>query len=261
MLKGLWTAATGMAAQQLNVDVIANNLANVNTAGFKKSRADFQDLMYHTLRVPGAMTAAGTQLPTGIQVGMGTKPMSVQKLFSQGDYNQTNNELDLAIEGKGFFKVVSNDEEVYTRAGNLKMDSEGYICTPAGDRLQPEIIIDPTAVSISIDSGGRLTVWGPDTDTPLAEEDIKLYSFPNPAGLYSMGRNLYRPTEASGEATEGTPGLDGFGTIAQGYLEMSNVNVVEEMVGMIIAQRAYEVNSKAIQTADNMLQMANNIKR
>ena len=261
MLKGLWTAATGMAAQQLNVDIIANNLANVNTAGFKKSRADFQDLMYQTLRVPGAMTAAGTQLPTGIQVGMGSRPMGVQKLFSQGDYNQTNNELDLAIEGKGFFKVVSNDEEVYTRAGNFKIDSEGYICTPSGDRLQPEITIDPTTISISVDSGGRLVVWGPDTETPLAEEDIKLYSFPNPAGLYSMGRNLFRPSAASGEETEGTPGLEGFGTLAQGYLEMSNVNVVEEMVGMIVAQRAYEVNSKAIQTADNMLQMANNLKR
>ena len=260
MLRGLWTAATGMTAQQLNVDIIANNLANVNTAGFKKSRADFQDLMYQTLRLPGAMTAAGTQVPTGIQVGMGSKPMGVQKVFSQGDYNQTDNELDLAIEGKGFFKVISNDEEVYTRAGNFKIDAEGYICTPAGDRLQPEITIDPTAISISIDSGGRLVVWGPDAQT-LAEEDIKLYSFPNPAGLYSMGRNLYRTTEASGEETEGTPGLDGFGTIAQGYLEMSNVNVVEEMVGMIIAQRAYEVNSKAIQTADNMLQMANNLKR
>ena len=261
MLRGLWTAATGMAAQQLNVDIIANNLANVNTAGFKKSRADFQDLMYQTLRVPGAMTAAGTQLPTGIQVGMGSRPMGVQKLFSQGDYNQTNNELDLAIEGKGFFKVVSNDEEVYTRAGNFKIDSEGYICTPSGDRLQPEITIDPTTISISVDSGGRLVVWGPDTETPLAEEDIKLYSFPNPAGLYSMGRNLFRPSAASGEETEGTPGLEGFGTLAQGYLEMSNVNVVEEMVGMIVAQRAYEVNSKAIQTADNMLQMANNLKR
>jgi flagellar basal-body rod protein FlgG len=261
MLKGLWTAATGMAAQQLNVDIIANNLANVNTPGFKKSRADFQDLMYQTLRVPGAMTAAGTQLPTGIQVGMGSRPMGVQKLFSQGDYNQTNNELDLAIEGKGFFKVVSNDEEVYTRAGNFKIDSEGYICTPAGDRLQPEITIDPTTISISVDSGGRLVVWGPDTETPLAEEDIKLYSFPNPAGLYSMGRNLFRPSQASGEETEGTPGLEGFGTLAQGYLEMSNVNVVEEMVGMIVAQRAYEVNSKAIQTADNMLQMANNLMR
>jgi flagellar basal-body rod protein FlgG len=261
MQKGLWTAATGMAAQQLNVDIIANNLANVNTVGFKKSRSDFQDLMYQTLRLPGAMTAAGTQLPTGIQIGMGAKPMGVQKLFSQGDYSQTGNELDLAIEGKGFFMVLSNEEEVYTRAGNFKIDSEGYVCTAAGDRLQPEITIDPEAVSISIDSGGSLVVYGQDASTPLSQEDLKLYSFINPAGLSSMGRNLYRPTEASGEAVEGAPGVDGLGTIAQGYLEMSNVNVVEEMVGMIIAQRAYESNSKAIQTADNMLQMANNLKR
>ena len=260
MLRGLWTAASGMAAQQVNVDVIANNLANVNTAGFKKSRSDFQDLMYQTLRLPGATTAAGTQLPTGIQIGMGSKTIGVQKIFSQGDYNQTDNELDLAIEGKGFFKVVSNDEEVYTRAGNFKLDSEGYVCTPAGDRLQPEIAIPSDTISISVDSGGRLVAFDPD-NAEGASTDIKLYTFTNPAGLYSMGRNLYRSTEASGEATEGTPGLEGVGTITQGYLEMSNVNVVEEMVGMIIAQRAYEVNSKAIQTADSMLQMANNIKR
>ncbi|MBE9582441.1 MAG: flagellar basal-body rod protein FlgG [Proteobacteria bacterium] len=260
MLRGLWTAASGMAAQQLSVDVIANNLANVNTAGFKKSRPDFQDLMYQTLRLPGATTAAGTQIPTGIQVGMGTKPMGVQKLFSQGDYNQTGNELDLAIEGKGFFKIVSNDEEVYTRAGDFKTDSEGYVCTPGGDRLEPEITIPANTVFISVDSRGRLTAFG-GGNTELATFDIKLYTFPNPAGLFSMGRNLYRSTEASGEETEGVPGTDGVGTIAQGYLEMSNVNVVEEMVTMIIAQRAYEANSKAIQTSDQMLQMANNIKR
>lgn len=260
MLRGLWTAASGMAAQQLNLDVVANNLANVNTAGFKKSRADFQDLMYQTLRLPGATTAAGTQLPTGIQVGMGSKPIGVQKMFSQGDYNQTDNELDMSIEGKGFFKVLSNDEEVYTRAGSFKLDSDGYVCTTAGDRLQPEITIPSNTISISIDSSGRLVAFGP-TNTEVATSDIKLYTFINPAGLYAMGRNLYRSTAASGEATEGTPGSDGVGTISQGYLEMSNVNVVEEMVAMIIAQRAYEVNSKAIQTADSMLQMANNIKR
>lgn len=260
MLRGLWTAATGMAAQQLNIDVISHNLANVNTVGFKKSRSDFQDLMYQTLRIAGATTAGGTQLPTGIQVGMGTKPAGVHKIFSQGDYNQTDNELDLAIEGKGFFKVVSNDEDVYTRAGNFKIDSEGYICTSAGDRLQPEVTIPDNTISISVDSAGKLSAFGPD-NTEVASADINLYSFPNPAGLYSMGRNLYRTTDASGEAAEGTPGSDGLGTIAQGYLEMSNVNVVEEMVAMIVGQRAYEVNSKAIQTADNMLQMANNIKR
>ncbi len=259
MIRGLWTAASGMAAQQMNVDVVANNLANANTIGFKKSRADFQDLMYQTLRLPGATTAAGTQLPTGIQVGMGVKPMGVQKMFSQGDYSQTGNELDMSIEGKGFFKVLNNDEELYTRAGNFKVDSEGYVCTPAGDRLQPEIILPANTISISVDSAGRLSAFGPDnTETPF---DITLHTFINPAGLYAMGRNLYRPTAASGEAIEGTPGTDGVGTISQGYLEMSNVNVVEEMVTMIVAQRAYEVNSKAIQTADSMLQMANSLKR
>ncbi len=260
MIRGLWTAASGMAAQQLNVDVVANNLANANTAGFKKSRADFQDLMYQTLRLPGAATAAGTQLPTGIQVGMGSKPMGVNKIFTQGDYNQTGNELDLAIEGNGFFKVLSNEEEVYTRAGNFKIDSEGYVCTSAGNRLQPEITIPASTVNISIDPAGRVVASGL-ANTPLGTFDMKLYTFTNPAGLYSMGRNLYRVTEATGEATEGTPDSDGVGSISQGYLEMSNVNVVEEMVTMITAQRAYEINSKAIQTADQMLQMANNIKR
>ncbi|MBW2108082.1 MAG: flagellar basal-body rod protein FlgG [Deltaproteobacteria bacterium] len=260
MLRGLWTAASGMAAQQMNVDVVANNLANVNTTGFKKSRADFQDLMYETLRLPGATTSTGTQLPTGIQVGMGCKPMGVAKMFSQGDYNQTGNELDLAIEGKGFFKLLSNDEEVYTRAGNFKIDSEGYVCNPAGERLQPEITIPAATVSITIDTNGRLTAFGAGNEE-LSTTDLKLYTFTNPAGLYSIGRNLYRPTEASGEATEGSPGTDGVGTISQGYLEMSNVDVVAEMVTMITAQRAYEINSKAIQTADQMLQMANNIKR
>jgi flagellar basal-body rod protein FlgG len=249
-----------MAAQQMNVDVIANNLANVNTAGFKKSRSDFADLMYQTLRLPGATTATGNQQPTGIQIGMGCKPMGVAKLFSQGDYNQTGNELDLAIEGKGFFQVLSNDEEVYTRAGNFRVDSEGYVCNPAGDRLQPEVSIPTDTVFISVDSNGRLTAFGAANDE-LTTADIKLYTFTNPAGLYSAGRSLFKATEASGEATEGDPGSDGVGTISQGFLEMSNVNVVEEMVTMITAQRAYETNSKAIQTADQMLQMANNIKR
>jgi len=260
MISALWTAASGMETQQLNVDVIANNLANVNTTGFKRSRADFQDLMYQTLQLPGATTASGTQDPTGIQVGMGCKPTGVAKLFSQGDYNQTGNELDLAIEGMGFFKIISNDEEMYSRAGNFQIDSEGYVTTPAGDRMDPEITLPANTVFVSIDPNGRLTAFGSGNEE-LATADIKLYTFVNPAGLFAEGRNLYRPTEASGEATEGDPGVDGVGTISQGYLEMSNVSVVEEMVMMITAQRAYEINSKAIQTADQMLQMANNIKR
>ncbi len=260
MLRGLWTAATGMEAQQLNIDIVSNNLANVNTTAFKRSRPDFQDLMYQTIRVAGATTSGGTQLPTGLQVGMGSKPTGVQKIFVQGDYSQTGNELDLAIEGRGFFKVISNNEEVYTRAGGFKIDSEGYLTTAGGERLQPEFAVPADTVVISVDSGGKLTAFGPGNEE-VATYDIVLNDFANPAGLFSMGRNLYSTTEASGEPIEGTPGDESFGTIAQGYLEMSNVNVVEEMVTMIVAQRAYEANSKAIQTADSMLQIANNIKR
>lgn len=260
MLKGLWTASTGMAAQQLNMDVIANNLANVNTTGFKKSRPDFQDLFYQTMRTAGATTATGGQIPTGIQIGMGTKPAAVQKVFTQGDYTHTGNPLDLAIEGKGFFMVLSGEEEMYTRAGAFKIDRDGYVCTADGDRLQPEIVVPPETVTITVDPGGNFVCLD-ENGIPLLETPISLYIFPNPAGLLSQGRNLYRQSEASGEPIEGTPGIEGFGTIAQGYLEMSNVDVVQEMVNMIICQRAYEANSKAIQTADEMLRMANNVKR
>jgi flagellar basal-body rod protein FlgG len=249
-----------MAAQQLNIDVIANNLANVNTTGFKRSRADFQDLMYQTHRQAGATTASGGQVPTGIQVGMGTRPVAVQKIFTQGDYVQTQNDLDWAIEGKGFFLVLSNNEELYTRAGAFKLDSEGYVCTSDGDRLQPEFVVPQGTVNVSVDSGGMIVATGYD-GTEMASTQLQTYDFPNPAGLSATGRNLFRPTEGSGEPLAGQPGVDGFGTIAQGYLEMSNVSVVEEMVQMIVGQRAYEANSKAIQTADEMLQMANNVRR
>ncbi len=260
MIRAMWSAASGMAAQQLNIDVIANNLANVNTTGFKRSRADFQDLMYQTLRQAGATTATGGQVPTGIQVGMGTRPVAVQKVFNQGDYQQTQNELDWAIEGKGFFLILSNNEELYTRAGAFKLDSEGYVCTSNGDRLQPEFVVPQGTTTISIDSGGMIVATGYD-GTELASSQLQLYDFPNPAGLYSVGRSLFRVTEGSGEPIAGQPGIDGFGTMSQGFLEMSNVSVVEEMVQMIMGQRAYEVNSKAIQTADEMLQMANNVRR
>jgi flagellar basal-body rod protein FlgG len=260
MIRAMWSAASGMAAQQLNIDVIANNLANVNTTGFKRSRADFEDLMYQTLRQAGATTAAGYQIPTGIQVGMGTRPVAVQKIFQQGDYTETKNDLDWAIEGKGFFLILSNNEELYTRSGAFKLDSEGYVCTSDGDRLQPEFVVPEGTTGISVDSGGMVVAIGYD-GTELASTQLQIYDFPNPAGLHAMGRNLFQPTEASGEPLAGQPGLDGFGTITQGFLEMSNVSVVEEMVKMIIGQRAYEVNSKAIQTADEMLQMANNVRR
>ncbi len=260
MMRGLWSAASGMSAQQMNIDTISNNLANVSTCGYKKSRPSFQDHMYQTLRIAGATTAAGNQIPVGIQIGLGTETVGIQKIFSQGDYRETQNELDWAIEGKGFFKVISSEEEVYIRAGDFKLDSDGYICTSDGDRLQPEVNIPSNAISISVDSGGHLVAFGPD-NVEVTSSDVNVYSFANPAGLYSMGRNLYRSTDASGEPIEGMPGVDGLGTIAQGFLEMSNVNVVEEMVAMIIGQRAYESNSKAIQTVDSMLQMANALKR
>lgn len=260
MIRAMWSAASGMAAQQLNIDVIANNLANVNTTGFKRSRADFQDLMYQTHRQAGSTTATGGQVPTGIQVGMGTRPVAVQKIFTQGDYVHTQNEFDWAIEGRGFFLVLSNNEELYTRAGAFKIDSEGYVCTSDGDRLQPEFVVPEGTVNVSVDAGGMIVANGYD-GTEMASTQLQLYDFPNPAGLYAVGRGLFRPTEGSGEPLTGQPGVDGFGTIAQGYLEMSNVSVVEEMVQMIVGQRAYEVNSKAIQTADEMLQMANNVRR
>lgn len=260
MIRGLWTAASGMNAQQLSIDVCANNLANANTAGFKKSRNNFQDLMYQTLQVPGADAPGGGQVPIGIQVGMGTRPVSVQKIFTQGDFEQTGNELDMAIEGNGFFKVISGDEELYTRSGNFTRDSEGFLTTASGERLQPEISVPEGTTQITIQPNGRLTAYG-NGSVALATADILIHSFMNPSGLYAMGRNLLRPTVASGEAVEGTPGTEGFGTIASGTLEMSNVSVVEEMVALIVGQRAYEANSKALQTADTLLQTANGVKR
>ncbi len=260
MIRGLWTAASGMNAQQMTIDVVANNLANSSTTGFKKSRANFQDLMYHTMLIAGATTPGGGQLPTGIQIGMGTRPSSVQKLYTQGDYVQTGNELDMAIEGRGFFMVLHGDEELYTRAGNFSVDSEGYITTPAGDRLQPEISLPADTIRVTVQSNGLLTAYGAE-DTELASEQINLYSFVNPAGLFSVGQNLLRSTDGSGDPVEGTPGTDGMGTVANSYLEMSNVSVVNEMVAMIVGQRAYEANSKSIQTADSMLGLANSIKR
>lgn len=262
MMRALWTAATGMLAKQLNMDVIANNLANLNTAGFKKSRVDFQDLMYQTLRTSGTTVAEGAKVPVGIQVGLGTRPAAVQRMFSQGDFVQTENPLDLVIEGDGFFQVLLPDGGVvYTRDGAFKVDSQGRIVTSDGSPLEPELVIPPEALNISIGRDGTVSVLLAGETEPQEIGKIELARFVNPAGLAGIGRNLFRSTAASGEPITGTPGLDGFGTISQGFLEMSNVKVVEEMVNMIIAQRAYEVNSKAIQTSDDMLSIANNLKR
>jgi flagellar basal-body rod protein FlgG len=261
MLRSLWTAASGMAAQKLNMDVIANNLANVNTSGFKKSRADFEDLLYQNLKSPGADTSSGGQIPTGIQVGMGTRPVSVQKIFTQGDYIQTENQTDLAIEGKGFFRILSNGEEMYMRSGSFKIDSEGYLVTSRGDRLQPEFAIPSSTATLTIDPGGSVVCLAGDGQTITASAQLTLYRFNNPSGLLSIGGNRFLPTASSGDAVEGNPGVDGMGSLSQGFLEMSNVDVVGEMVNMIAGQRAYEISSKSIKAADEMMQMANNIKR
>jgi flagellar basal-body rod protein FlgG len=259
MIRSLWTAAAGMAVQQLNMDVIANNLANTNTSGFKRSRANFEDLMYQNITPPGAETAGDTYTLAGIQLGMGAKAVSVQKIFTQGNFNETGNSLDLAIQGRGFFKVLRGTEEVYTRAGTFQLDQEGFVCDLEGNRLQPEIGIPQETISINIDAGGTLTAID-QAGTVISTQSINLYDFPNPSGLLSLGRNYAVPTEASGEVIEGEPGTEGLGSLLQGYVENANINVVEEMVNMIAGQRAYEANSKVIKASDEMLHMANNVK-
>lgn len=259
-MRALWTGSTGMNSMQTNLDVIANNLANTKTTGFKRSRADFEDLIYQTLRQPGTENGDGSQVPAGMQIGLGSRPTSVYKIFTQGDYQATGNELDWAIEGRGFFKVLSNGEDYYTRAGAFKLDKDGYIVTSNGDRLQPEFAVPEGTTVISVDVYGLLTATGQD-GTPLASVQLTITDFPNPAGLKSIGRNLFAETEASGAPVEGNPGTENFGTIAQGFLEQSNVDVVLEMVDMIVTQRAYELNSKTVQTADEMMAIANNLKR
>lgn len=262
MLRSLWIAASGMHSQQMHIDVCANNLANANTAGFKRSRIDFQDLMYQTLKLPGTEAGGGGVIPTGMYLGQGCRPVAIQKIFVQGDYQQTGNELDLAIEGGGFFQVTMPDgETAYTRAGALKKDSDGRICTSDGYLMDPGITIPEDAIKVSVEADGTVSVLQAGESSPTQIGTIELATFVNPAGLIPQGKNLYLESDASGSPITGTPGSDGLGTIAQGYLEMSNVSVVEEMVHMIVGQRAYEINSKAIQTADEMLQMANNLKR
>ena len=262
MLRSLWTAASGMQAQTLNIDVISNNLANVNTAGFKKSRIDFQDLLYETIRVAGASSSADSEVPTGIQVGHGTRYAATQKIFTVGSLQHTENRLDVAIEGAGFFQVLQpNGDTAYTRAGTFKLDSDGRIVTSDGYLIEPEISIPEDTQSISIGTDGTVSVLQAGSVTPTELGTIELVRFINPPGLSNIGRNLLLETSASGSPFVGTPGEDGFGTLAQGYLEMSNVSVVDEMVNMITAQRAYEINSKSIKTSDDMLQITNNLKR
>lgn len=262
MIRALWTAGTGMNVQQVNLDIIANNIANVNTNGFKKSRADFQDLMYQTLRLQGIKTGEGNQVPTGIEIGHGAMLAAVQKVFMQGDFQETQNELDLAIEGNGFLTVIlPTGEKGYTRAGSLKRDSDGKIVTSDGYPLEPSITIPNNTISISIRPNGIVSAKISGQSEPQQLGTIELAMFPNPSGLKAMGKCLYMETDASGAPITGKPGENGLGTILQGFLEMSNVNVMQEMINLIVGQRAYEVNSKAIQAADEMLQMANNVRR
>ncbi|UCH81540.1 MAG: flagellar basal-body rod protein FlgG [Nitrospiraceae bacterium] len=262
MQRSMFIAATGMEAQRLNIDVISNNLANVNTTGFKRSRADFQELMYQGLKSAGATSAEGTILPAGIQVGLGVKPAAVQKMFKQGDFVSTENPLDLVVEGKGFFQILTPENEVaYTRAGAFKLDSEGNIVNSDGYPIEPAITIPENTLNITITTDGTVSVLQDGNTSPVEVGQIELARFTNPGGLTSIGKNLFVTNEASGEATTGTPSAEGFGTVNQGFLELSNVNVVEEMVNMIVSQRAYELSSKVVQTSDEMLALANNIKR
>jgi flagellar basal-body rod protein FlgG len=261
MMRALWTSATGMMAQQLNMDVVANNLANVNTTGFKGSRVDFQDLLYQSSREAGTTVAKGSAVPVGAQTGLGTRTAAIQKIYTQGDFQQTSNPLDMVIEGDGFFQVLMPDgNTAYTRDGSFKLSNEGKIVTSDGYALQPEITVPTGATSISVGTDGTVSVTMPNQTQPQELGQLQIARFVNPAGLNSVGRNLALPTASSGDPTVGTPGLDGAGTIAQGMIERSNVQVVEEMVNMIVAQRAYEINSKAITTEDEMLSTANNMR-
>lgn len=261
MLKSLNTAATGMAAQQSNMDVIANNIANVSTTGFKKSRAEFEDLVYQTQKEPGTSTGMNAYSPNGVQTGLGVRTAAVQKDFAAGSMVVTKNPLDLQIEGNGFFQVLTPDGEVaYTRDGSFKKDPSGKIIDKNGNTLQPEITVPPNVVGLEITQTGEVRVIQGLADAPQSVGQIDIVNFVNPAGLKALGRNLFSQSPSSGQAITSRPGLNGTGYIAQGQLEASNVNIVDEMVNMITAQRAYETNSKVIQASDQMLQSINSLK-
>jgi flagellar basal-body rod protein FlgG len=262
MLRALYSAASGLSAQQLNIDVIANNLANVNTAGFKQSRAEFQDLLYQNIRASGAASSTSTEFPVGLQVGLGSRPVATTRLFTQGDFRQTNNPLDMVIEGQGFFQVkLPSGETAYTRAGSFQRNSTGAIVTADGYTVDPQITIPADALTTTIAPDGTVSVTQPGQAQPQQVGVIQLALFQNPAGMNAMGKNLYLPTASSGTAVAGAPGQNGLGTVNQGFLEQSNVSVVDEMVNMIVGQRAYEANSKVVKAADEMLQIMNNVVR
>ena len=263
MIRALYSAGSGMNAQQINIDNIAHNLANSNTVGFKQRRTQFQDLLYQSLLQPGTAAGSQTVVPSGLQIGLGSRPSSNEVIFTQGSFQLTNNPLDLVIEGKGFFQVRRpSGEMAFTRAGNFHLDRDGNIVTGEGNPLEPQITIPAQSKDITIAADGTVSYTLPGQTAAQVAGQIQIANFTNPGGLNSIGNNLFLPTDASGEPTVSIPGgQEGVGTLMQGYLEQSNVSIVEEFIGMIVSQRAYEANSKVVRAADEMYQQVNNMTR
>ncbi|RKZ91221.1 MAG: flagellar basal-body rod protein FlgG [Gammaproteobacteria bacterium] len=255
MMQSMWISKTGLEAQQTRMSVISNNLANVNTTGFKQDKAAFEDLLYQTIRQPGAQSTSDSTLPSGLMIGTGVRVVATEKQHTQGSIVQTGNALDMAVKGKGFFQVLMvNGDLNYTRDGTFQINEDGEVVTSSGYPLEPSITVPPDTLSITIGTDGTVSITQPNTPTPTIIGNMELADFVNPTGLQPLGENLYQETGASGPPVVGVPGLDGVGTIIGGALEQSNVNVVTELINMIETQRAYEMNSKAISTADEMLQ-------
>ncbi len=262
MVRSLYTGATGMTAQQLQIDVVSNNIANVNTIGYKKGRAEFADLMYQSMQYAGASTSTTTMSPTGMDVGLGVRPTAIAKMFTQGNFKETGNDLDAVITGNGFFSVQLPDgTTAYTRNGSFKLDGNGTVVNADGYPLTPQLVIPPDAMKVSIGVDGTVSVQQPGQTTMQQIGQIQTTNFVNPAGLHALGDNNYINTTASGDPIQGTPGLNGLGQLKQGFVEMSNVQLVEEMTELITGQRAYEANSKSILTSDEMLGIVNQLKR
>ncbi|KES17944.1 flagellar basal-body rod protein FlgG [Gilliamella apicola] len=260
MIKSLWIAKTGLSAQQMNMDIISNNLANVSTGGFKRQRAVFEDLLYQTIRQPGAQSSEQTTLPSGLQIGTGVRPVATERIHSQGNLELTDNSNDVAINGQGFFQILMPDGTLaYTRSGAFQVNQNGQLVTATGYEIQPTINIPTNAIKMTVARDGIVSVTLANQTTQVQIGQLTLHTFINETGLESVGENLYLETESSGAPTENTPGLNGAGLLYQGYLETSNVNVAEELVNMIQVQRAYEINSKAISASDQMLQRLNQL--
>jgi flagellar basal-body rod protein FlgG len=255
MIRSLWIAKTGLESQQTNMDVISNNLANVSTNGFKRQRAVFEDLLYQTIRQPGAQSSEQSTIPSGLQLGTGVRPVATERLHSQGSLMQTNNSKDVAIQGSGFFQVQLPDgTTAYTRDGSFQIDQNGQLVTSSGYQIQPAIMLPPDAGTLTVGKDGLVSVTINGQTAPQEIGQLTVTTFINDTGLESIGENLYRETQSSGAPNESTPGLNGSGSLQQGFVETSNVNVAEELVSMIQTQRAYEINSKAVSTSDQMLQ-------